>query len=130
MKWDKGDGSTAVPKANEEAIKWYVDLARGLKASYGLSGDLTVADMMNFKDILVYEEKSIPEEMFCSCFETLLSKLNMEREREGKLIEQDLSERLAQIRADGEKIEKASPGAIKRHEELLRQKITEARPGP
>ena len=80
----------SVPKANEEAIRWYVDLARHLKESHGIKGDLTVADMLNFKDILVYEEKSVPEELFFSCFEALLSKLNAEREREGELIKQDL----------------------------------------
>ncbi len=107
IKWDKGDEYASVPKANEEAIRWYVDLARHLKASYGLKGDLTVTDMLTFKDILVYEEKSVPEEMFFSCFETLLAKLNEEREREGELIEQDLIGRLEQIREDVEKIEKA-----------------------
>lgn len=125
MKWDKGDGNLSVPKANEEAIRWYVDLARYLKESHGIKGDLTVADILNFKDILVYEEKSVPEEVFFSCFETLLSKLNVEREREGEVIKQDLMERLEQIRADGERIEKAWPEAIKNHEEMLRQKILE-----
>ncbi len=84
MKWDKGDDHLSVPKANEEAIRWYVDLARYLKESHGLQGDLTVADVLTLKDILVYEEKSVPETMFFSCFESLLSKLNVEREREGE----------------------------------------------
>jgi uncharacterized protein (TIGR00255 family) len=125
MKWDKGDEYLSVPKANEEAITWYVDLARHLKDAYGLHGDLTVADIFNFKDILVYEEKSVPEQMFFSCFETLLSKLNAEREREGELIRQDLIERLEQIRADVERIGKRWPEAITHHEELLRRKILE-----
>jgi uncharacterized protein (TIGR00255 family) len=125
MKWDKGDEYLSVPKANEEAITWYVDLARHLKDAYGLHGDLTVADIFNFKDILVYEEKSVPEQMFFSCFETLLSKLNAEREREGELIRQDLIERLEQIRADVERIGKRWPEAITHHEELLHRKILE-----
>ena len=125
MKWDKGDESASVPKANEEAIRWYVDLARHLKESHGITGDLTVADVLTFRDILVFEEKSVPEEIFFSCFETLLSKLNAEREREGELIKQDLIGRLEQIRADGEKIEKAWPDAIKSHEQMLRQRILE-----
>ena len=125
MKWDKGDEYLSVPKANEEAIRWYVDLARHLKESHGLQGDLTVADVLNLKDILVFEEKSVPETMFFSCFETLLSKLNAEREREGELIQQDLIERLEQIRADVERIGKRWPEAITHHEEMLRQKILE-----
>jgi uncharacterized protein (TIGR00255 family) len=124
MKWDKGD-DLSVPKANEEAIRWYVDLARHLKESHGLQGDLTVADVLTFKDILVYEEKSVPETIFFSCFEALLSKLNVEREREGELIRQDLIGRLEQIRADVEKIGQRWPEAIKNHEQMLRQKILE-----
>ena len=123
MKLDKGDEFSSAPKANEEAIRWYVELARGLKASYELQGDLTVADLLNFKDILVYEEKSVPEDLFFSCFEALLSKLNAEREREGELIMQDLAGRLEQIGADVESIEKRWPEAIRNHEETLRRKI-------
>jgi uncharacterized protein (TIGR00255 family) len=125
VKWDKGDEFLAVPKANEEAIRWYVELADHLKQVHGLTGDLTVTDMMNFKDILVYEEKVLPEETFFSCFEALLQKLNEEREREGALIKQDLLERLSQIRANVLQIEERWPGAIKEHEEALRQKILE-----
>ncbi len=94
IKWDKGaDGG--VPKANEEAIGWYVGLARKLKESYGLEGDLTVADLLGLKDILVYEEEALPEALLFSCLETLLAGLNGEREREGALIKKDLSERLS-----------------------------------
>jgi uncharacterized protein (TIGR00255 family) len=125
MKWSKGDEYLSAPKANEEAIRWYVELARRLQGSYGLQGDLTVADMLSFKDILLYEEKTVPEELFFSCFETLLSKLNVEREREGVLIMQDLIERLEQIGADVEKIKTRWPETIKTHEEMLRRKILE-----
>ena len=83
LKWDKGDEYVSVPKANEEAVRWYLDLAEHLKQAYGLKGDLTVSEVMSFKDILVYEEKVVPEEVFFSCFEILLQKLTEERAREG-----------------------------------------------
>jgi uncharacterized protein (TIGR00255 family) len=125
IKWDKGDEYGAVPKANEEAIRWYLDLAGHLKEQYGLTGDLTVSEIMSFKDILLYEEKALPEETFISCFETLLQKLNEEREREGGLIKTDLTGRLTQIRENVVQIEKRWPDAIKNHEDLLREKILE-----
>ena len=123
IKWDKGDENAVVPKANEEAVRWYVDLAEHLKKSYGLKGYLTVNDVMTFKDILVYEDKVLPEEMLFSCFEALLAKLNEEREREGALIRQDLEQRLGQIRENVEQIERRWPEAIRNHEDALRQKI-------
>jgi uncharacterized protein (TIGR00255 family) len=125
IKWDKGDEYGVVPKANEEAIRWYVDLAEHLKRSYSLEGALTVSDVMTFKDILVYEEKVLPEEILFSCFETLLTKLNEERQREGGLIRENLAQRLEQIRENVEQVEKRWPDAIKNHEEALRQRILE-----
>jgi uncharacterized protein (TIGR00255 family) len=125
IKWDKGDDFLAVPKANEEAVRWYVELAGHLKEAHGLTGELTVTDVMNLKDILIYEEKTLPEETFFACFEALLEKLNEERVREGALIKQDLLERLVQIRTNVLQIEERWPGAIKDHEEALRQKILE-----
>lgn len=125
IKWDKGDEYAEVPKANEDAIRWYIDLAQHLKTTYGLVGDLTVSEVMSFKDILVYEEKALPEEAFFSCFEMLLAKLDEERVREGALIKEDLLRRLQQIRARVEQIEKRWPDAIKNHEEMLRERILE-----
>ena len=125
IKWDKGDEYLAMPKANEEAIRWYVELAEHLKQSHGLRGDLTVSEIMAFKDILVYEEKAFPEETLFSCFERLLAKLNEEREREGRLIKEDLTGRLGGIRTNLIQIEGRWPAAIKAHEDALRQKILE-----
>lgn len=125
IKWDKGDDSGTVPKANEETIRWYVDLAGHLKEQYGLNGELTVSDIMSFKDILLYEEKVLPEEALVLCFEQLLQKLSEEREREGGLIEADLANRLIRIKENVVQIEKRWPEAIKNHEDLLREKILE-----
>jgi uncharacterized protein (TIGR00255 family) len=124
IKFDRG-GEAAVPRANEEAIAWYVGLARRLRESYGLEGDLRVADLLGLKDILVYEEEAPPEEMLFSCFETLLAGLNGERQREGALIGGDLSERLSQITGYLKDIEARWPEAVKGHEETLRKKILE-----
>ncbi len=125
IKWDKGDEVAAVPKANEEAIRWYIDLARHLQQAYSLKGDLSVSDVMEFKDILVYEEKALPEEALLSCFETLLMKLNEEREKEGLQIGKDLLERLDRIRSNVAEVEERWPGAVKKHEEALRHKVLE-----
>jgi uncharacterized protein (TIGR00255 family) len=125
IKWDKGDEYLAVPKANEDAVRWYVELADHLKKAYSLAGELTVSEVMSFKDILIYEEKALPEEALLSCFQALLVKLDEERVREGNLIKEDLLRRLGQIRGNVDQIEERWPEAIKNHEDALRERILE-----
>jgi uncharacterized protein (TIGR00255 family) len=125
IKWDKGDEFLEIPKANEDAVRWYLDLAEHLRQTYGLKGELTVNELMNLKDILVYEEKVLPEKLFFSCFEQLLTKLNEEREREGAAIEQDLLGRLRTIYEHVSYIEQRWPETIKKHEEMLKQRVLE-----
>ena len=123
IKWERTEESPALPTLNEEAIKWYIGVARHLKETYGLQGDLTLDNILNAKDIIVYEENSLPEDALYACFDTLLIKLNEEREREGSLIRQDLFARLEKLQASLSEIELRWPSVIKRHEETLREKV-------
>ncbi len=126
MKWEKTNESLTLPTLNEEAIKWYINVAGHLKQTYGLKGDLTLENILGARDIIVYEEASLPEAALYSCFDELLAKLNQEREREGELIKQDLSDRLEKIRADLSQIEERWPSVVKKHEENLREKVRKA----
>ena len=123
VKWERSGVGIALPGLNEEAIRWYLDVARHLKETHGLQGDLTLDTILNARDIIVYEENSVPESALYDCFDTLLTKLNEEREREGELIKQDLLERLEKLKAVLSEIEQRWPSVIKRHEETLREKV-------
>lgn len=123
IKWERTEESFALPTLNEEAIKWYINVARHLKETYGLQGDLTLENILNAKDIIVYEENSLPENALYACFDTLLTKLNEEREREGGLIRQDLLARLEKLQAALSEIEKRWPSVVTKHEETLREKV-------
>ena len=123
IKWEKEEESFAPPTLNEEAIRWYIGVARHLKETYGLGGDLTLESLLNAKDIIVYEENNVPEEALYGCFDALLCKLNEEREREGQLIRQDLLGRLDTVRSALTEIEQRWPSVIKKHEETLRERI-------
>lgn len=130
VKWDRIDQGFGSPKVNEEAVKWYVDLAQHLKDIYGLKGDMTVENMMNMKDIVVFEESQVPEDLLISTFEALLTKLNEERTKEGALIEADFLGRLQNIGMLADQIEKRWPEIIARHAQILREKIMEVVAGP
>jgi uncharacterized protein (TIGR00255 family) len=125
IKWDRGDENLAIPTANDDAIRSYIALADHLKQTYDLTGSLTLNELMSFKDILVYEEKLLPEQMLLDCFELLLQKLNEEREREGALVKADLLGRLDTIGENLALVERRWPEAIKNHENLLKERILE-----
>jgi uncharacterized protein (TIGR00255 family) len=123
IKWERTEESPVLPTLNEEAIKWYINVARHLKETYGLQGDLTLENILNVKDIIVYEENSLPEDALYACFDTLLTKLNEEREREGGLIRQDILARLEKLQAALSEIEARWPSVVEKHEETLREKV-------
>lgn len=130
VRWDRIDQGFGSPKVNEEAIKWYVDLSRHLKDAHGLKGDMTVENMMNMKDIIVYEESQVPEDLLVSTFELLLAKLNEERGKEGAMIKADLLGRVERIETLADQIEKRWPEIITKHSQTLREKVMEVVAGP
>ncbi|HME45317.1 MAG TPA: YicC/YloC family endoribonuclease [Syntrophorhabdales bacterium] len=123
VKWERSGAGNALPTLNEEAIRWYLDVARRLKETYGVQGDLTLDNILNAKDIIVYEENSVPEGALYGCFDTLLAKLNEDRDREGELIRQDLLAHLEKLVATLSEVEQRWPSVIKKHEETLREKV-------
>jgi uncharacterized protein (TIGR00255 family) len=130
IRWDRIDQGFGSPKVNEEAVKWYVDLAQHLKDTYGLKGDMTVENIMNMKDIVVYEESQVPEDLLVSTFELLLANLNEERGKEGALTKADLLGRIEKIGILADEIEKRWPEIIDKHAQILREKIEEVVTGP
>lgn len=126
IKWERISGGWNAPKINEIAVKQYLDLVNVLKNVYDLKGDLTVENILNFRDILSYEENNnISEDNLIRSFEDLLKKLNKERTKEGRLIRKDLKERLKTIMNNISEIEGRWPLTIKAHEEKLKEKMIE-----
>ena len=126
MKWERISGEWSAPKINEVAVRQYLDLVNVLKNVYGLKGDLTIENILTFRDILSYEENNnISADNLMQSFEDLLKKLNQERTKEGKLIQKDLKERLKKIMNNLSEIEDRWPLTIKVHEEKLKEKMIE-----
>ena len=126
MKWERISGEWSTPKINEVAVRQYLDLVNVLKNVHGLKGDLTIENILTFRDILSYEENNnISVDNLVQSFEDLLKKLNQERTKEGKLIQKDLKERLKKIMNNLSEIESRWPLTIKVHEEKLKEKMIE-----
>ncbi len=126
VKWEKSSEQINIPKINENTIKQYAETVKALKKNFRLKGDLTVDNVFNLRDVFVYEENNnITEDKLVSCFEALLTELNNEREKEGRLIQEDLATRTGTILSNIIEIETRWPAMIKTHEEKLKEKILE-----
>jgi len=126
MKWERQSGEWNTPKINEIAVKQYLDLVSVLKDTYGLKGDLTIENILTFRDIVSYEENNnVSEDNLVRSFMDLIEKLNEERAREGKIIQKDMKERLKNISKNLKEIEERWPVAMKGHEEKLRNRMME-----
>ena len=126
IKWDKPFNNAGTPKINETVAKQYIVLIETLKQDYGLKGDLTIENILAFKDIIVYEENNnLTEDVLFIPFENLLKRLDEERSREGAMISDDLLKRLDEITSNIQEIEVRRPLTIKAHEEKLREKMLE-----
>lgn len=126
VKWDKPFNNSGTPKINEAAVKQYISLIDSLKNDYGIKGELTIENILSFKDILAYEENNnLTEDMLFLSFENLLKRLDEERSKEGAMINDDLLKRLDEIDVNIQEIEKRHPLTAKAHEEKLREKMLE-----
>jgi uncharacterized protein (TIGR00255 family) len=126
IKWEKTNEQITIPKVNENTIKQYAETIKTLKKSYRLKGHLTVDNIFNLRDIFIYEENNnVTEEKLVYCFETLMTELNNEREKEGQLIRVDLMARIAVILSGLSEIEAHWPTIIKTHEDKLKERIIE-----
>lgn len=126
MKWEKMSGEWNAPKINEIAVKQYLDIVKVLKDEYGLKGDLTIENILTFRDIVSYEDNNnISEDNLVTSFVDLINKLNTERAREGKIIQKDMRKHLKNILTSLGEIEERWPFAIKVHEEKLRNRMIE-----
>jgi uncharacterized protein (TIGR00255 family) len=126
IKWDRPFNNSGTPKINETAVRQYLALIEILKQDYGLKGDLTIENILTFKDIVAYEENNtLTEDILFVSFEALLKRLDEERAKEGAMINDDLLKRLDEIASNIEEIEARHPFTAKAHEEKLREKMLE-----
>ncbi len=131
VKWERTNNPYSGLKINENALKQYIELIDTLKQNFGVKGSIRIDTVLNFKDIIAFEENNtVSEEVLTPAFENLLIKLNEERAREGELIAADLKQRLQKITADLIAIEKRWPRSIQNHEKKLKEKIVELTKAP
>ncbi len=94
---------------NHDIIKNYIQVSRSLKSKYGLSGELTISDIMKFPGVVDTRETIInPEELWGEiekATKSALKSLLAMRLREGKSLVKDISSILKRMLLQTKKIE-------------------------
>lgn len=114
---------------NEEYAQKYINALKILKKKYGLSGKVSVSDLVGNNDIFITERAKIDDEAVwenvLKASQTAVDSFIEMREIEGKKLADDVLKRCDFILEKVAFIEKRSPETVNEYREKLEQKIKE-----
>ncbi len=107
----------------------YIELARELKESHNLKGDLDIQSLLSLPQVLVREEEALNEEQawagLAPALEEALGAFSAMRTREGESLGRDLQGRIAAIREAVDRIQTRVPQVVALVRERLRDRLAE-----
>ena len=121
----------------EEQIELDVALAKAyhraiqkLQKQIKLNGSLTLETILRAPGVMKLAETTVDAELVWPCVETALRKALVQlvkmREKEGKFLANDLTQRLGLLAAGVEQVRKAAPATVNRYREQLHARVKEA----
>ncbi|MGA2221104.1 MAG: YicC/YloC family endoribonuclease [Verrucomicrobiia bacterium] len=121
----------------EEQIELDVALAKAyhraiqkLQKQIKLNGSLTLETILRAPGVMKLAETTVDAELVWPCVETALRKALVQlvkmREKEGKFLANDLTQRLGVLAAGVEQVRKAAPATVNRYREQLHARVKEA----
>ena len=113
-------------KIDQELITDYIEKVRSLKDSLDLAGEIDVSFLMRLPGAVSLGNSAREKIKWCllkEMIEEALERLVVVREREGRLIQQDITRRLATINRNREKIKERLPLRAKKYRERLIKKV-------
>jgi uncharacterized protein (TIGR00255 family) len=121
-------GTVAI-RVDHDLASRYLELAKDLKETHNLKGDLDIQSLLTLPDVLTREEENFSEEQSWSCLapalvETL-EKFTAMRQREGEALARDLMDRIQAIRATVDRIQTHVPAVVAQVRERLRARLAE-----
>ena len=117
---------TSEVKVNIDLAKAYKAGAESLKEELGLSGELTVSDLLRLKEIFTSEQESGSEDDWKDFEQGLIEAmkaLSMMRELEGETLKADILDRCEKIEDYLAEVEARAPEAAVRYKERLTEEI-------
>ncbi|SFR05579.1 YicC/YloC family endoribonuclease [Desulfoscipio geothermicus] len=123
-----GPGRVTV-KVDETLAASYLQTCRELQARLGVSGEITISELMHLSGVFSLEEAGEDAQQWWPALEAALQAaldgLMAMRVREGRQLAADISERAARITAHVKEIEQRSPVVVEEYRDRLRQRLKE-----
>ena len=114
------------------ALNWplaraYFGLLTELKETFKISGPVELADLLSFKDVVLYQEAAIPEEALWRKLAPPLKKvfdsLQKMRTDEGKNLGEDLQRRLKTIQKETHRVSQRVPLVVEAYQSRLKDRL-------
>ena len=126
---DGGTRSGSVVTVNEAVAQSYVEALKTLKKKYGLSGKVSISDVITNNDVFVVERPKMDEiEVWAAveeAAENAVEAFLKMRETEGERLAVDVKNRCEHILEMVSEVEKQAPETLKNYRERLEKKLRE-----
>ena len=126
---DGGAHSSSVVTINEEVAENYVEALKTLKRKYGLSGKVSLSDVVANNDVFIIERPKMDEDEVWSAVEEAangaVDAFIKMRETEGERLAVDVKKRCEHILQMVSEVEKHSPETLQSYRERLEKKLRE-----
>jgi len=124
------EGKASVVAIDEKLAKAYLEAFQALQKSLSLDEErLTASSLAVLPEVLQVRKNEIDlervEPVLKNALKEALSKLNMQRKREGEILEIDISNRIGIIKEAVHNIKEKSPQVIKYYQQKLNNRLNE-----
>ena len=114
---------------DEQLARDYCTMAAKAAMKFSITNDLSVSALFRMPEVVVVKEEDEDEEAVGKLVEQAvreaLNGLSVMRAREGEMLMRDFSEKLANISAFVDEVEKLAPVTVEEHKNRMRERITE-----
>lgn len=114
---------------DEQLARDYCTMAAKAAMKFSITNDLSVSALFRMPEVVVVKEEDEDEEAVGNLVEQAvreaLNGLSVMRAKEGEMLMRDFSEKLANISAFVDEVEKLAPVTVEEHKNRMRERITE-----
>ena len=114
---------------DEQLARDYCTMAAKAAMKFSIANDLSVSTLFRMPEVVVVKEEDEDEEAVGKLVEQAvreaLNGLSVMRAKEGEMLMRDFSEKLANISAFVDEVEKIAPVTVEEHKNRMRERITE-----